>query len=164
MWYRVNDPLNPLSGCDVRGEELSMYDKDGEPLGRFLIIAAARRVDVFMGDRPYQRVAADGQSLGLLVDSSQLVASPIQDDVVEIATDRPYGACVEERDHDRSDGLRLRVVEYELMGQVALDDTASSELIASATVPIDGMREVEKLFVGGFEIDEVRDMILATEV
>jgi hypothetical protein len=159
MWYRVNDPLSPLSGCDVRGQELSAYDKDGMALGRFLVITAARRVDVFQGDRPFQRVAAVGQTLGLLIDSSQLGASPIQDDVIELSTTSPYGRCVEERGHDRSDGLRLRVVEYELMAQVVLDDMASAMVITSATVALEALAFIETAFVGGAELDEVLALV-----
>jgi len=166
MWYRVNDPLSPLSGCDVRGRLANFEEAAWENLsaGSFLIIDAVRRVDVFQGDRPYQRVAADGQNLGLLIAESQLVESPIQDDVVEIATDRPYGAVVEERDHDRSDGLALRVVEYESMAQVALDDTSSGTVLGSATVSLDNVRLIEEQFVGGGEVDEMLSLLAVSGV
>lgn len=156
MWYRVNDPLSPLSGCDVMGDEVPGL----AGVFRAILVTAVRRVDVFAGDRPYQRVAAGGGHLGLMLDMAQLVPSPIQDDVVEIATDRPYGAVVEERDHDRSDGLRLRVVEYELLAQLALDDTATNSVLTSATVSLEASAQIEEAFIEGNELDEVQFMMV----
>lgn len=156
MWYRVNDPLSPLSGCDVRlGPDRLDFHRRSDGALLYAIIVAVRRVDVFQGDRPYQRVSALGQDLGLMIATDRLIESPIQDDVVEIATDRPYGACVEERDHERSDGLRLRVVQYELMAQVALDDLSSGALVGSATVPLEAMEDIEEAFVEGSDSEEL---------
>lgn len=161
MWYRVNDALNPLCGADVLTGDAGHIEGDSRT---FYEVLAVRRVDVFVGDRPYQLVAPPGQSLGIMVASDNLTQSPIQDEVVEIATDRPYGAVVEERDHDRSDSLRLRVVEYELMAQVALDDTASNTVLSSATVSLEGMRQIELDFVEGSELDEMQDLIISEGV
>jgi hypothetical protein len=156
MWYRVNDPLNPLCGADVLTGDPGHLEGGH---GTFYEVRAMRRVDVFVGDRPYQLIAPEGQSLGILVASNHLVESPIQDDVVEIATDRPYGPCVEERDHARDDGLRLRVVEYVLMSQVAVDDSDTGELLSSATVSLGAAVIIEEAFLGGNDREDMQFMI-----
>lgn len=155
MWYRVNDPLNPLCGSDVLTGEVGRIEGGSR---KFWEVIAIRRVDVFVGDRPYQLVAPAGGSLGIMVASDGLVESPIQDEVVEIATDRPYGKCVEERDLDRSDGVRLRVVEYEQMGQVALDD-ADGTLAASGNVTVGGISRLEEAFRNGSDLDEMLELL-----
>ena len=115
-WYRVVDPLSPLHGCDVHGLD------DGE----LLEICALRRVDVFVGDRPYQLIAPEGQTLGLLIVRDQLEPSPIQDEVVELATDLPYGTFLEEIEHYRDGGECLHLVAYERAFQVALRSPADT--------------------------------------
>lgn len=159
MWYRVNDALNPLCGADVLTGDVGHIEGGHR---RFYEVLAVRRVDVFVGDRPYQLVAPQGQSLGIMVAGDNLTESPIQDEIVEIATDRPYGAVVEERDHDRSDSLKLRAVEYELMGQVALDDTDAGVVLASATVSLEALSLIEEAFRAGSDPDEVQ-FIIANE-
>ncbi len=109
-WYRVTDPLSPLCGCDVRGREHLDY----------FLIDAVRRIDIFVGDRPFQRVAPTGQDLGLMIRSIQLIESPLQDDIVELATDTPYGKFVWENEFTRPDGASLHVVEFERKRQIAL--------------------------------------------
>lgn len=164
MWYRVIDPLNPLCGCDVWGTQGS--DNGGNTLH----VSKLRRVDVFVGDRPYQLIAPAGRTLGISVYAETyswdgiLTPSPIQDEIVELDTGTPYGKCVEERDHGRSDGFRLRVVEYELMAQVALDDTASGTVLTSATVSLEALPLIEDAFVGGAELDEVQQVIIGESV
>lgn len=116
-WYRVIDPLNPLFGCDVRGEQA--VDSRGNPV-RFLVIEAMRRIDVFVGDRPFQLIAPEGQNLGLMIREDQLGDSPLQDDVIELSTDLPYGECLDEEHHTRADGLTVHAVTYEHAAQVAL--------------------------------------------
>lgn len=118
-WFRVNDPLSPLHGCDVRGSEA--VDVDEDSLG-FLMIEALRRVDVFVGDRPHQLIAPKGGNLGLMIDMDQLEPSPIQNEIVEIGTDRPFGKCIEEYQLDRADGVAIRVARFETATQIALDD------------------------------------------
>lgn len=128
-WFRVSDPLSPLHGCDVRlGPET--YSRPSGPV--FQPVVAARRVDVFQGDRPYQRVAPAGQDLGIMVSVDSLRASPIQEDVIELATDRPYGDLIEEYQLDRSDGIALRVVVFTEAIQAALSDEDGS-LVRSLT-------------------------------
>lgn len=127
MWFRVNDPLNPLHGCDVKvGDPFAV--STAIPEGRsFAPIIAVRRVDVFQGDRPYQRISAPGADLGLMIDVTVALAeSPIQDDVVELATDRPYGDLIEEYQLDRSDGVSMRVVSFTGGTQVALSESDGS--------------------------------------
>jgi len=145
-----------MTGIEVSGERLGARS--------FLRVTSVRRVDVFQGDRPYQRVAAEGQDLGILIDMAQLVASPIQDDVVEIATDRPYGRCIEERTIDRDDDTRLRIVQYETMAQLALDDLSTGLVLVSKTVTLEVMSAIEDEFSNGLEVDEMQYLIVSGTV
>jgi hypothetical protein len=145
-WWRVIDPLNPMFGCDVRGTSA----------GGWLLIDAMRRVDVFVGDRPYQLVARDGQSLGLKIlnDEDTLTESHVQDEIVELKTDRPFGRCIDESDMTRKDGHTLRVAQYENAVQIALDDPEGT-LLGTRTFSglpdeTDGvLRQVTGIFDGG---------------
>ncbi len=125
-WYRVIDPLNPLYGCDVRCRE--SLQAEG-----WMVVEALRRVDVFVGDRPFQLVAPKGGCLGLLVDSDNLEVSPIQDEVMETATDRPYGLCLNESEMQRGDEVTLRIARYEYSTQIALL-SAEGKLLATQTL------------------------------
>lgn len=88
-WYRVQGNIgNPLNGCDVQ-----VYDDPSDSAGIPLLVLALRRIDMIIGDRPYQLRDPDG--LGVYIDRYSLVDSPIQDDVVEIATDSPYGKFID---------------------------------------------------------------------
>lgn len=118
-WYRVIDPLNPLFGCDVRvRNDRAVVTKSGAKL--CWEISAMRRIDVFVGDRPFQLIAPEEESLGLWIDPAHLQDSPLQDDVVELGTDLPYGECLDEEQHTRADGLTVHAVTYEHAAQVAL--------------------------------------------
>lgn len=153
--------MNPLCGCDVKtGEEGHLVGASG----KFWEVTAIRRVDVFVGDRPFQLVAPPGDSLGIMVANSHLIKSPIQEDITEIATDRPFCKCLEEREHSRGDDLVLRVAEYEGMAQVALDDTATNSVLTSATVSLEGMRQIELDFAEGTGLDELQDLIVSEEI
>jgi hypothetical protein len=149
-WYRVIDPLSPLYGCDVRGTS-------SEP---WLTIVALRRVDVFVGNRPFQLVAPEGQSLGLLIDVEQLELSPIQTDVVELDTGRPFGRCIDESTMTRGDGLTLRIARYERAQQVALDDNRGT-LLASRTfgtpdgADSPGLRAAINMFADDVAADDI---------
>lgn len=153
-WFRVNDQLSPLHGCDVRGSEA--VDEDDESLG-FLMIEALRRVDVFVGDRPHQLVAPEGGNLGLMIAIDQLEESPIQDDVVELVTDRPHGRCIEEYQLDRSDAVAMRVASFESAHQVAVDD--NGELVFTTVITgLDRDAKLEELtnaFRNGAELDDL---------
>lgn len=156
-WFRVNDPLSPLHGCDVRGSEA--VDENEESLG-FLMIEALRRVDIFVGDRPHQLVAPEDGNLGLMIDMNQLIESPIQDDIVELVTDRPFGKCVEEYQLDRADGVALRIARFEGAIQVALDDVGGR--LVRSVVFSDVSREVEvEALVSDFRLGlEVDDLLV----
>lgn len=118
-WYRVIDPLSPLYGCDVRGWRKPVGNNE-MTIQDFMVIEAMRRVDIFVGDRPFQLVAPDGEMLGLLIDWTQLEPSPLQDEIVELATDMPYGEFLEEVELNREDGCVLHLSAYERLYQVAL--------------------------------------------
>lgn len=128
-WWRVIDPLNPLYGCDVSGRRVAWDDETDETL--MISVRRMRRVDVFVGDRPFQLVAKEGESLGLWIDVTHLEESPMQGDV-EIGHDKPYGTCLDESDLTRGDGCMLRIVRYEKAQQVALD-SPSGQLLANKT-------------------------------
>jgi hypothetical protein len=123
-WYRVIDPLNPLCGCDVTIED---EGDDG-----FCVVTALRKLDVLMGDRPYQLRVVAGQNLGVSVFGEHLVESPIQDEIVEIAYDLPHGRCVDEQIIEGVDE-ELRVVTYERAIQVAYG-APEGELYATSTL------------------------------
>lgn len=157
-WYRVIDPLNPLCGCDVFGDEGS---NEG---GNCLDVRGLRRVDVFVGDRPYQLVAPPGpRGLGISITNDAfnwdgvLVDSPIQNEVIELVTDRPHGKCVEEYQLDRSDGVALRVARFERAVQVALDN--DSVLVTSRTYTgndrEDSYQAISDMFHDGLDVDEL---------
>lgn len=128
-WYRVTDPLNPLYGCDVTGfvTECAFGPDDG------LAVTAMRRVDIFVGDRPFQLVAKKGENLGIIVSGDCIDESPLQDETVEAAYDRPHGLCLDESEMTRKDGMTIRVARYENATQIALED-AEGELLATQTL------------------------------
>lgn len=153
-WYRVMDPLSPLCGSDVRGYVVdTVFGAD-----HGLVIQALRRVDVFTGDRPFQLVAGPDEDLGLIVRTEQLQDSPLQDEVIELVTDRPHGRCLDEYELDRSDGVTLRVARFEQAVQVALDDAAGL-LLASTTYSGDRFQErfdsFEEHFRDGVDEDDL---------
>ena len=123
-WFRVIDPLNPLCGCDVRG--VKCFDAEGN--WNELHLTALRRIDVMVGDRPYQLRAGDNDRLNIAIVGyantwhTIVEISPLQDDVIILADDRPYGRCLDESSATRADGYTLRAVRYERATQIALDD------------------------------------------
>ncbi len=155
-WYRVIDPLSPLYGCDVRGysAECVFGPDDG------LVIKAMRRVDIFVGDRPFQLIAPQGETLGLVIDSRQLEPSPLQDETVELATDLPYGEFLEEVEDERGDRLRLHSVAYENAYQVAL--TSPEGVIVTRTIQNlnDELIEIREMFARGDDVDDIKFKIL----
>ncbi len=166
-WYRVTDPLSPLHGCDVTGEQTT----DGIGKRDLLCIGGVRRVDIFAGDRPFQRIAGLGKDLGLYIDASQLELSAIQDEIVELARDKPYGIFLNESNMTRNtDGHTLRIVQYERATQVALDD-GENEMLGHSTllgtrVNLDA---VEAVIIDDFEhnmdpMDMVREIADAAQV
>lgn len=132
-WWRVVDPLNPLSGCDVKIDELSI-DRSG-----MHVVRALRRLDLLVGDRTYQLVnpGDDPSGIGIAVDKAHLQPSPVQDDVVEIEYDRPFGKCLSEdvigAPSFAYDGAELRVAKYENAIQVAYGER-EGELYATCTL------------------------------
>jgi hypothetical protein len=133
-WYRVVDPLSPLFGCDVSGRlTVGGWDIERDRYRGYLIIESMRRIDVFVGDRPFQLVAPKGDSLGLIIRQEQLEISPLQVDVVEIDSKRPFGICLDESEMQRADGLVLHVVNYEQATQVALKAGDGGQLLATQT-------------------------------
>lgn len=126
-WYRVVDPISPLYGCDVHGCKHSlMLMRDR------LVIDAMRRVDMFIGDRPFQLVAPPGEDLGLLIKFDQLNESPLQDEIIELTTTRPFGLCLSESEVQRADGYMMRMAQYERLSQVAIE-AENGDLVATAT-------------------------------
>lgn len=148
-WYRVNDPLSPLCGCDVTGIEAISWEG-------WLSITALRRVDVFVGDRPFQLVAKEGEHLGLLIDTAQLVDSPFQDDVMVVGRDRPHGICLDESEMTRADGVTLRVARYERATQIALEDPDDC-LLATKTETGDFKDVWETQIIARFELGDDQD-------
>lgn len=150
-WYRVIDPLNPLYGCDVEGAE--SLSAEG-----WLRVQAMRRVDIFVGDRPFQLVAPEKGCLGVLIDMDHLEASPIQDEVVETGTDRPHGLCLDESEMTRQDGVTLRIARYERATQIALEDS-EGELLATATESGEARNAWETAIIDMFERGDDQDDI-----
>ena len=128
-WWRVVDPLNPLCGCDVKGwDSEAVFGPDDA-----LAVTALRRLDVLVGDRPFQLVAAEGEHLGVAVLREHLEPSPVQDDRIEIGYDNPHGRCLSEVSIPGPDGDELRVARYERAIQVAYGEM-EGELYATATI------------------------------
>lgn len=153
-WFRVVDPLSPLYGCDVRGwESEAAFGPDDA-----LIVTAMRRVDVFVGNRPFQLVAKQGEDLGLAVRTSQLDVSPVQDEIIETGTDRPHGLCLDESEMTRLDGVTLRVARYERATQIALEDP-DGVLVATATESGEARGAWETAIVDMFEHGDDQDDI-----
>lgn len=157
-WYRVTDPLSPLFGCDVRGwvSEAAIGPDNA------LVVEAMRRIDVFVGDRPFQLVATPGENLGLAVRTDQLEESPLQDDIIELTTDSPYGKCVDEEEATRADDLNLHVTTYERAIQVALRRVLHTrlgvrlELLKTITIDSYSLRdEIQQMFEDGRTADEI---------
>lgn len=158
-WFRVIDPLSPLYGCDVRGFKKPVGNS-AMTVQDFLVIEAMRRVDIFVGDRPFQLVAPSGECLGLLIDWTQLEPSPIQDEIVELSTDLPYGEFLEEV-LDEREGLQLHCVAYERAYQVALLGTDPPSVIVSRTLQNsdDEVVRIRAAFDRGDDVDDIKYMI-----
>jgi hypothetical protein len=110
QWYRVIDPQSPLFGCEVRG----WISEAAIGADNALVVEAMRRLDMIVGDRPFQMIAAAGDNLGLAIRADQLEVSAVQEDIVEMSRESPYGKFVDEwrYDNDRS-GYELQLVRYE---------------------------------------------------
>lgn len=150
VWYRVVDPVNPLCGCDVRIDDAVKDD------AVYHEVVALRRVDVLVGDRPFQLRAPDGQGLGVCVAGSHLEESPIQDDVVEIAYDSPYGKCLDELSIPGPDGDQLQIARYERAIQAAYGEQ-DGELYATCTIRGDRREERLNEIVAAF-VDRSKDV------
>lgn len=158
-WFRVTDPLSPLYGCDVRGwRSQAVFGADDA-----LVVTALRRVDVFVGDRPFQLIAPEGEDLGVAVRTEQLQESPLQDETVETGTDRPHGLCLDESEMTRSDGSTLRIARYERATQIAVEDT-NGDLLSTRTETADVRALWEQTIVDMFERgDDIDDIAYALE-
>lgn len=156
-WFRVIDPLNPLFGCDVEGDLLTV---EGVAIGR-LEVRKMRRVDITVGDRPFQLVAPARKYLGVTVDIDHLERSPLQDETVELDTSRPFGRCIDESEMTRRDGVTLRIARYENAVQIAIED-ADNSLVATETIA-DPDRKLEEtvvhLWEGGAEEEELAALL-----
>jgi hypothetical protein len=153
-WFRVTDPLSPLYGCDVRGwRSQAVFGADDA-----LVVIALRRVDVFVGDRPFQLVAREGEDLGIAVRADQLDESPLQDETIETGTDRPHGLCIDESEMSRNDGSTLRIARYERATQIAVEDN-NGDLLATRTETADYRdvweQGIIRLFETGVDVDEI---------
>lgn len=165
-WFRVIDPLSPLYGCDVRGFKKPVGNNQMSTQD-FMAIEAMRRVDVFVGDRPFQLVAPEGETLGLLIYWGHLEPSPLQDDIVELSTELPYGEFLEEvEDGPRGDetGARLTCVAYEERYQIALkwrDEAGGTINVFSRTIQNshDDVVRIREAFNRGDDVDDIRYMI-----
>jgi hypothetical protein len=161
VWFRVIDPLSPLYGCDVKLADSSAVavDRGAEIWWK---VIAMRRVDIFVGDRPFQLIAPPGESLGICIDPDQLEPSPLQDETVELQTDRPNGLCLDESEMTRGDGHTLRIARYERATQVALDD-GQGTLLGTRTfygMPDDtGDERVLSMFEQNCDPDEIVAML-----
>jgi hypothetical protein len=155
-WYRVIDPINPLYGCDVNGTPLEFP----EEFRGLMDVRALRRVDIFVGDRPFQLVAPEGETLGLLISTEHLGECPMQDEIVELVTDRPYGKCLNESQMKRPDGCTFSVAEYEHAVQAAILSSNSS-VVATRTLfhttdkrsSFDGVID---MFAAGVDVYEIK--------
>lgn len=163
-WFRVIDPLSPLYGCDVLLSGEKVYNVEWAVGGEdeeFHRVIAMRRVDVFVGDRPFQLVAKEGQDLGLLISNACFASSPVQDEIVEAGTDRPHGLCIDESEMTRQDGVTLRIARYERATQIAVED-ADDCLMATHTDSSDARESWERVIVDMFERgDDLEDIVYA---
>lgn len=158
-WYRVTDPLSPMCGCDVRGT-VSMAPLSSGHVRSFLLVSAMRRVDIFVGDRPYQLVAPSGEDLGIMVATEGLFPSFLQDDIVQLTTEKPYGQCLEEIVDTRDDGhTALTSVTYERAYQLAL--VSRGHLVISRTLSTESVEipKIRETFNDGAPIADVAQMI-----
>lgn len=153
-WFRVTDPLSPLFGCDVDGYLLDKAFGNGRD---GFVVTGLRRVDIFMGDRPFQLVAKDDEDLGIMVDAAMLKESAIQDDIVELVTDRPFGIAIDEGEMTRDDGLTLSIARFERAVQIAMQGP-DGDLIASKTFVGDPEfvgAEILEMFEDGADQDDI---------
>jgi len=160
-WFRVVDPLSPLRGCDVKG---NIVELGKDTSWKWLLVESVRRVDVFVGDRPFQLVGS-GDDLGVLIKISHLEESSIQDDVVEMTTDSPYGKCLSEDERTRKDGLTIRIAVFEKAAQIALEDL-HGKLLATRTIRDNPKLAVDNaldMFEAGEDEDEIHNFLWAWE-
>lgn len=165
-WYRVTDALNPLYGCDVRVMKgIVTYHPEDFETTRYGRIYAMRRMDLLVGDRPFQLVAPDGEDLGIMISEYCLDESPIQDDVVPTGTDRPHGLCIDESEMTRQDGVTLRIARYERATQIAVEDPEEGLLATTTTTDVEQVRDAwERTIINMFERgDDVEDIAYALE-
>lgn len=136
-WWRVIDPLNPLCGCDVTlaptEHGIVKFEDPDNDNTLYGAVTGLRRMDILMGDRPFQLIRKDGQDIGVLVRLGHLEVSPIQDDVVEIAYDLPNGKCLDEDVLSDGGDAELRIAKYENATQVAFGQP-EGELYATCTL------------------------------
>lgn len=146
-WMRVSDPISPLDGCDV----LVTDEQVGEHPWR--MVYGLRRIDVFVGNRPFQLIAEDKGNIGVMVNPLTLTDSPLGDDVVEMSTTTPHGKFVsEDLYRGPEDGPSMMVVRFSRAYQVALLDV-ESRLMATNTWYSDvdeELMEIEMDLVGLF--------------
>ena len=155
-WYRVSDPISPLYGCDVKGYEIdSMFGPDDG-----MVLCALRRIDIFKGDRPFQLVAPVGEDLGIIISCDQLCLSPLQDDIVELATDLPYGRFLEESELFVSD-LVLNIVTYERAHQVALRRPPTT--VVASKVTVSGRNAVDAVRLAFEQNRPVEEIVMMIE-
>ena len=150
-WLRVRDPLNPLCGCDVVLHEM--------PDGAYREVTALRRLDVLLGDRPYQLRAPEGCTLGISIDVNHLEPSPVQDEIVEIGYDTPYGKFLEERSDGGADEYLMQVT-YENAIQFALLAQDDDELLGNCTFLGVGRTERAEKVRQSFLDSDGRDEVL----
>lgn len=116
-WWRVVAPDNILFGADVRGNVIPA--DDGCEVAT-LFVRAIRRVDMIVGDRPFQ-VQNLGTGIMIEVNMDNLELSPVQDEVVEISRKTPYGSFVAETG-ETNGNKHLTKVWYENAVQIAVTE------------------------------------------
>ncbi len=150
-WHRVTDPLSPLFGCDVKCFMVRV------PHG-YASIVALRRVDIFVGDRPFQLVAPPGETLGLMIDEIQLGDCQLQDETFELATDTPYGKFVNEEENYRDDGCSINVAWFTNATQVAIKNI-DGQVVATRTFRNDShISDANNILVSFVANDEIDDL------
>lgn len=127
-WWRVVAPDNILFGADVRGNVIPA--DDGCEVAT-LFVRAIRRVDMIVGDRPFQ-VQNLGTGIMIEVNMDNLELSPVQDEVVEISRKSPHGEFQHETT-ETNGNRHLTIVWYEDAIQIAVTEERGYTELTLAT-------------------------------
>lgn len=169
MWKRINDPLSPLFGADVRGLEIKVeenyYTHNSD---KWFLVTHLRRLDLIVGNKPFQLSGGDDGHIGMIISCDFLIDSPVNEDTIEFDSLPPYGKFLGERLEKRLDGLRLESARFENSVQASLfsGDLFIKRMFLKRNNSFDADEVLNQLY-DAFKTasqDEVQEMMIQNEM